>query len=49
MNSFSFAGSGSDVLDESSGWMVASCVLRLVSTQLSVLLLIMMRLVPGLV
>lgn len=44
MNSFSFAGSGSDLLDEYSGWM-DGCIPP-VSTELSVMVLIMIRLVP---
>lgn len=46
MNSFSFAGSGSDLLDESSGWMDGCIPPSLVSTELSVIILIMIRLVP---
>ena len=43
MNSFSFAGSGSDLLDESSGWMDGCIPLCLPN---SVMVIHMIRLVP---
>lgn len=43
MNSFSFAGSGSDLPDEYSGWMDGCSP---VFTKLSVMVLIVIRLMP---
>lgn len=45
MNSFSFAGSGSDLLDEYSGWMDGCIPPCVYCTELSVMVLIMIRLV----